>query len=827
MRSYLLAFSVAVLSSAYWPCLSLLEFSWFCAPFFPQLSVVILALGAACLYARRCLFIVRVCLVFVLGLAWAALWGENMKGRQLPLSQDKADVILTGVVSGVPQTGALRTRFVLEVESLDALTGSLQASEFAKIQKVLLSWYDAKALRTGERWQLSVRLRTPRGFANPGGFDYAGWLFQRQISATGYVRAQGVNENLGQSGQYVIDQFRWAVLKKIERLDFSAAGKGLLAALTIGDKQGLDSETWMHMRLTGTVHLAIVSGLHIGMVAGLGLLLGRVLGRCLVALGVAVSYQQVAVLVSGGLALSYALLAGFSLSTQRALIMLCVFLVATLLKRKPRPELAFLWALAIVAACDPLAALSSGFWLSFSAVAVFLLWFLPRPRGHYLRDLFVAQLIIFLPLAGLLSFFQGEVSLLSPWANLLAIPWLSIAVVPFALLGMLLLPLSPDRASDVWGIAAWQLNAFDRMAAWLSNYASYFVWALPAEKTLLLSVSLLFAGVLILTPKGLGLRAMAMVLLLAVALSGQSFLKHPNINEQKGLSGNSSLTLAVLDVGQGLSVVAINNGRAVVYDTGPKYSDKFNAGSGIVVPYLRSQGISVLDGLMLSHGDLDHVGGTLGLLEHFTPLYLLTGQSLALPISGVDYCSAEQDFLGNGMVAQRWQQAGVTFEILYPWHLELEETTAGLAGPSDQHVNQSVDNSLYQRSDNDSSCVLLIRYRGRTILIPGDISVEVEAQLLARGTLPTAIDVLIAPHHGSRTSSSQVFVEYLSPANVVYAAGFNHHFGHPAKTVFERYQDVGARAWLTGESGAIIFKWDSNGVLESYSWRDKSRRYWR
>jgi len=824
MWIYLLAFSVAVLSSAYWPCLSLSEFSWSCAPFFPQLSLVFFLLGTWCIYRRRCPLFIRASLVFALGLIWAAVWGEGMKARQLPLAQDKTDYVLVGVVSGVPQINSLRTRFVLEIESLQAQRDTVSVSETPpRLQRVMLSWYGGRPVRPGERWQLTVRLRTPRGFANPGGFDYAGWLFHRQISATGYIRAQGVNKNLGQSGQFAIDQFRWAVLEKIESLDFSAASKGLLAALTIGDKQGLDSETWMHMRLTGTVHLAVVSGLHIGMVAGLGMLLGSLLGRCLVVLGAPVSRQQVAVVLSGSLALTYALLAGFSLSTQRALLMLCVFLLATLLKRKPRPELALLWALAIVAASDPLAALSSGFWLSFIAVATFLLWFIPRPRGGYLRDLFSAQLIVFLPLAGLLSFFQGEVSLLSPLVNLLAIPWLGIAVVPLALLGMLLLPLTPDIAGEIWTVAAWQLDAFDRVATWLSNYAEYFVWALPAGQSVLLSVALLFAAALMLMPKGLGLRSMALVLLLAVALSGQSFLNRQDSGEQGASSDDSSLTLAVLDVGQGLSVVAINNGRAVVYDTGPKYSDSFNAGSGIIAPYLRSQGVSTIDGLMLSHGDADHVGGTLGLLEHFRSAHILAGQPLELPMPGVDYCLSGQDFLGSEVAEQSWKRAGLEFEILYPWP---RETRAALASPLDQRLNNGLNKSLEKHSDNDSSCVLLIRYRGKTILLPGDISVEVEAQLLARGVLPKSVDVLIAPHHGSRTSSSQAFVEHLSPTHVVYAAGFNHHFGHPAKTVFERYQRAGARAWVTGESGAIIFKWDNEGHFEAYPWRDKNRRYW-
>ena len=816
MRAYLVAFSFAVLSSAFWPCLSWSSFSWCCAPFWPQLAGIFVLFGGYCAYRRRCPFFVRVSLVFVVGLIWAALWGERVKAQQLPLALDKTDYLVVGVVSGVPQLNTVRSRFVLEIESLEAL-GDAAPSDNKRVdlQRVMLSWYGGVAVRPGERWQLTVRLRSPRGFINPGGFDYAGWLFHRQISATGYIRAKGVNKKLQHSGQYAIDQFRWTVLKTIEALDFSEASKGLLAALTIGDKQGLDSETWTHMRLTGTVHLAVVSGLHIGMVAGIGMILGNVLGRCLAGLGAPLSRQQVAVLFAGGLACSYALLAGFSLSTQRALIMLWVFLLATLLKRKPRPELALLWALALIAASDPLAALSAGFWLSFVAVAIFLLWFIPRPRAAYVEDLCTAQLIIFLPLAGLLAFFQSAISLLSPLVNLLAIPWLGIAVVPLALLGMLLLPWLPGAADTVWQLAAWQLQAFDKITSWLSNYADYFVFPLPPGQGVLLGLALLLAGVLMLAPRGLGLRSMAGVLLLAVMLSGQSLRGRGAASGQDLARLESRLSLAVLDVGQGLSAVVVSGGRAVVFDTGPKYSDRFNAGSGIIAPYLRSQGVSTLDGLMLSHGDADHVGGTLGLLEHFRPARVLAGQPLVLPRVNVEPCLSGQRFFADGGIEQSWQRAGLRFRVLYPWPAAVQHdaVSTGLA-------------PLTKRSDNDSSCVLLIDYRGKTILLPGDISAEVEAQLLARKVLPENIDVLIAPHHGSRTSSSQAFVDHVSPAHVVYAAGFNHHFGHPAKVVAERYRRHSAKAWVTGQAGAIIFTWDGDGQLRVRRWREQARRYW-
>lgn len=816
MRVYLLVFTCAVLSSALWPCLVWRDSSWFCAPFIPQMLALLSLLAVMGRWWRRCWSLLPAVSVFTLGLFWASLWGAWMKAHSLPLALDKTDYYLVGVVRGIPQENTLYTRFIVEVESLtpvaDVDSSSEEKAESVNVSRVMLDWYGGKAVLPGERWQLQVRLRAVRGFANPGGFDYAGWLFRQGLSARGYIRKEGPNERLEQSARYLIDQFRSRVSKQIEALDFNDASKALLAALSVGDKQGLSRDTWDSLRLTGTVHLVVVSGLHIGMVGALGMLLGNVLGRCLIVLGVSLNRQTTAVLVAAGLATSYALLAGFSLATQRALIMLSVFLLAALLKRRPRPELPYLWALALVAAVDPLAALASGFWLSFGAVAVFLFWFAPRPRGNYLRDLCAAQLIVFLPMAGALLFFQDEVSLLAPLINLLVIPWLGFAVVPLVLMGTLLLPLSVDATTALWGLAGWQLEYFDRGMSGLAEYSSHYIWLLPVGAIWSLRLGILLAAALMLIPGGLGLRRIALVLLLAVLL----------VDTDVAARSQEGLKLTVLDVGQGLSVIVESAEATLVYDTGPRFSDSFDAGSDIITPYLHSQGVAVLDVLVISHSDADHRGGVGGLLEHYRPGQIFSGQPEPLVSSEVKPC-----FFG-----QSWHSAGVDIEVLHPlvnaqntdlallpWDVRSGQGLAGGAAPSGNTVDRSA-------SDNDSSCVLLIRYGDKTALLTGDISAEAEAQLLARGVLPEQVDVLVAPHHGSRSSSSQAFVDHVSPAHVVYSAGFNHHFGHPHQRVVERYQKVGAKAWLTAESGALIFTWTAEGHLSVQPWRPLARRYW-
>ena len=819
MPVYLLTFSCAVLSSAFWPCLELSCLLGMRGAFVVPLLVTVCCWVGVRIGGCKQYSIVTLLTVFVCGIAWAWIWGYWHKTQQLPLALDKTDYYVSGIVKGIPQTNSLRTRFLFELETLSLVSanaindqdatglkledlkleslklGDLKPSAL-KLRRLLLSSYGREKLSPGQRWQFKVRLRTPRGFSNPQGFDYGAWLFHQGISASGYIRSDPFNKPLAFQNHYPIDQFRRTVLHQIEKLEFNALSKGLLAALTVGDKQGLDSDAWMQLRETSTIHLVIVSGLHIGMVAGLGIFLGNFLGRCLSAGGAPFARQQVGVVLGGTLALLYAVLAGFSLSTQRAVIMLLVFLLASLLKRKLGPAATFLWALAVVALFDPLAALSPGFYLSFGAVAAFLCWFTPRPRPNYLKGLVSAQMVIFLPMSGLLAFFQNSLFLLSPLVNFVAIPWVGLAVVPLALLGMLLLPVSENLADFVWGLAAWQLEGFGHAMDWLSDTTRAFSWGLPGQYSGWVGAAILVSAGIMFMPRGLGLRYLAMVLLLAVILLGQ----YPTENK-------APFTLAVLDVGQGLSVVATTPEGAVIYDAGPKYSDAFNAGSGIIAPYLHSIGVSRVDTLLVSHSDADHSGGVLGLLSELSPERILAGQPSLLPVPGGEPC-----FFG-----QVWQSHNVDYAVLHPLP---KRPNGGVEADS------TIAMSQLSSSDNDKSCVLLIRYQGKTILLMGDVSAKVEQQLLNRGVLPRHLDILVAPHHGSKTSSSAKFVDYVSPKHVVYSSGFNHHFGHPHAVVKERYEKVGAQAWGTGNAGAVVFTWDEQNRLSVTTQRSLKQAYW-
>jgi len=425
----LLAFALGSYSSVLWPAL-------------PPLVApgVALLLCATALRWRRGRTVVLILLGVSAGVFWATLWGQARLAAQLPAALDKTEYRVEGTVVGLPGRDARALRFELLVSRVESLAGATPPP----LRRLRLSWYGrAPELSPGETWQLVLRLRHPRGFANPDGFDYAGWLFTQGISATGYVRDGVENRRLRAASFLSVDAWRGRVAAHIENLPVPNAGRALLRAFTVGDDRGITVAMWERMRVAGVVHLAVISGLHIALAAGFGMLLGTQGGRLAVVLGAPWPTRHVGALaawIAGGL---YTLMAGFGLATLRAFIMLTVFLAVLLLRRHRMLFAGFIWALAAIAVLEPLAPLAAGFWLSFGAVAVLLAWFGPRPRRGHIRDMVGAQLIVSLgTAAGLLGFF-GKLPLLAPLINLLAIPWVEILTVPFCLAGVAAFPLAP------------------------------------------------------------------------------------------------------------------------------------------------------------------------------------------------------------------------------------------------------------------------------------------------------------------------------------------------------------------------------------------------
>jgi len=779
----LLAFSAAAFSSAFWPVLP--------APLaLACVAVLAIPLGAVAAQGNLCaVAILGVCA----GAICASIWGFSALAHRLPANLDKTDYQVLGRITGLPSGDSQRLRFNLAVESLTPLHGAHPPPPLRQLQ---LSWYGPPALVPGQIWQLDVRLRSPRGLANPGGFDYAAWLLEQGVSATGYVRPSPHNRRVAEKTNANIDGWRFQLREHMRRLPLSSDARGFLAALSLGEQRDLSPAAWRALQTTGTLHLMVVSGQHIALVAGFGFIIGVAVGRLLVMAGLSLPARYPGIALAAVAAGLYAALSGASISTTRALIMLAVLLIAQLLRRRVTATTALLWALAAISATDPLAVLAAGFWLSFGAVAALLWYFSPRPQARTWWQFVPTQAVVFCALAGWLALFQGQIPLLSPIANLVAVPWISVLVLPLCLLGMLLLPFDHRLAEACWWLAGRQLEAFEQLNLWFAGISEHLMWQPQSSQRPLLVIALLAGGALLLAPRGLGVRVPGLVILAAVGLA-----RDP---------ARPPLAVTVLDVGQGLATVVETRSSVLVYDAGPAFSPRFDAGSAIVAPYLRYRGWRALDTLIVSHNDGDHSGGVAGVLDDYSPGRLLVGQPQALQTiaggqsveSGIANIGAADKVRTETCVAgDRWHRDGVGFLVLHP--------PAG-----------------FQGSDNDHSCVLLIAFRDISVLIGGDIESPAEQILLNAGSVPRGISLLIAPHHGSQTSSSRAFVEAAAPLDVVYSAGYRHHFGHPHAAVVARYRAVGARSWNTADDGAIRFQWDDVGELAISAERQRRKHYW-
>ncbi|BCX89829.1 competence protein ComEC [Methylomarinovum tepidoasis] len=665
------------------------------------------------------------CLWYCLALWWWAPLPQVLEGR---------DFVVQGRVVDFPRRLPHGRRFDFKVKSPEDLPDRLR-----------LSWYGGPPLHPGQRWQLKVRLKPPRGFANPGGFDYGRWLFARGIGATGYVRKSRQNRLLAPAAG--IDALRMRLAQAIDRSVGGVPQGGIVAALALGRRDGIGEEEWRALRATGTTHLVAISGLHVGLVAGLLLGLGR---RLWLWWGSArIDADAVGAWLAWSGALGYAALAGFSLPTRRALLMLAVALLAWRWRRAVSPWRGLDLALLGVCLLDPRAPLQGGFWLSFGAVAwiLYVLQGRCRPLPRWQAALKV-QLALLPGLAPVGLWLFGQVGGLAPLANLIAVPLVGLVVVPLVLAGCALHFLMPGPAAAVWQGAARLLAVLFEGLDQVAEIGAG-VWHGPGPGLAAVAAALL--GTLwLLAPRGIPGRWLGALLWLPLLWPP---LPRPPAGE---------VWVTVLEVGQGLAVVAETASHVLVYDTGPRFSPRFDAGRDIVAAYLCHRGWNRLDRIVVSHADRDHSGGLAGLRGGFpAPVW-----SSAAALADVP-CRQ----------GQAWRWDGVDFEMLWP--------TAAALG------------------ENDRSCVLRIATGAGEVLLPGDLERAGEAALSAQAGGALQARVLVAPHHGSRTSSSPGFLRAVSPDYVLVSSGHRNRFGFPHPEVVARYRALGAKVLNTAESGAI------------------------
>ncbi|TWI69377.1 competence protein ComEC [Pseudoduganella lurida] len=749
-----------------------------------------------------------------LGFCWAALVATHALAPGLAKADEGRDVVITGTIDNLPNRTSQFTRFNFAVESAEGM---------AVPPRIALSWYagfrgavePVPVLQPGERWRLKVRLQRPHGNANPHGFDYELWLLEQGVRATGYVRAEGPHVRLAgfvvtpsNAVERMRSMLRERILRALEGRDYA----GVIVALVVGDQRAIDQSDWQVFNRTGISHLVSISGLHITMIAGLVAWLAAGLWRRSfflrrVQLPLLLPAQKIAALAGMLAALLYVLLAGFGIPAQRTLYMLCVVALALWTDRLASVTHVLALAACVVVLIDPWAVMWPGFWLSFGAVGVILYASVGRTavyknpgdpaaadpdlqratpltrRQRWLRGLRAAvttQYAVTLGLVPLTLLLFAQVSLVSPLANAIAIPVVSLLVTPLALAGAVL---PTSLGTPLLVLAHETMRWLAALLEWFSA-VPLAVWTAPVPPWWLFALALVGTA-WALAPRGWPARWLGL------------FTWLPLLALQPDAPAPGTLRVTAFDVGQGMAVLVETSGHRLLYDTGPSYGEEADAGGRVILPYLRARGIHRLDGLVVSHGDSDHSGGALSVLRDIGVPWLLSSlppdHPAALAARAQRHCVA----------GQRWQWDGVRFEMLHP-------TAASYA-----------DAAL---KTNGRSCTLRIVAAGGTVLLPGDIEARQENELVAREGPRLRADILLVPHHGSGTSSTAPFLDAVQPSTAVFQVGYRNRYRHPKQEVVERYASRAVRIARSDEVGAITITVGQGVTIEEY--RKTRPRYW-
>jgi competence protein ComEC len=713
------------------------------------------------------------------GFVWAAGFGHLRLADELDAGIEGRDTELIGVVAGLPQALERGVRFEFDVEN----------SVEGVPPHISLAWYRSRdaadddaspliAVRAGERWHFTVRLKRPHGNLNPHGFDYEAWLFERGIRATGYVRPRSAERIDAQVWRpaYMVEMLREAIRDRFRAALPDAPYAGILIALAIGDQQAIDAELWQTFARTGITHLMSISGLHITMFAGLAYALINWLWRRSSRLPLWLPAQHAAAVGGFFAAFFYCLLAGFAVPAQRTLYMLGVVAAARLSGRELAASRVLLLALMLVLVLDPWAVLAAGFWLSFGAVA--LLFHIGSGRlepAHWVVEWGRAQWAVTLGmLPALLALFQ-QFSLVSPLANAVAIPLVSLVITPLVLAGAL--PWLDPLLSLAHLITVWLMTSID----WLAGLPlAMWQQAAPPAWSVLLALA---GGVWLLLPRGFPARWLGLL----------AFLPLLTVVPPRPLPGEAAIT--VLDVGQGLAVHVQTSTHDLLFDAGPAFSADADSGNRIIAPYLRAMGVRGLDALVISHADKDHEGGAASVLAAL-PVAIL---KVSLPFEhALSAQPVPQELCRDG---DGWIWDSVRFDMLHPGTEPLSRKT------------------------NDVSCVLRVTAGGRSMLLTSDIEAVSEKDILKRYPLNLDAEVMTAPHHGSRTSSIPEFIAAVAARDVIFPVGYRNQFGHPRGDVVERYVETGARLHRTDADGAVSVGLGSADITFRHE-RKERRRYW-
>lgn len=708
------------------------------------------------------------------GFFWALFRAELMLSDNLTRNLEGVQLQVEGRVVSLPVNRGTVVRFDFKP---DVMTDG-RGNEVDNPGLIRLNWYRTyPEIIPGEKWRLFVKLKRPWGFKNPGGFDYEGFLFRENIGATGYVIGRLPANRLGPPDRLYIGRLRYQIRETLARILEDKPVNSLIIALVTGDRSAITPSQWEVLTKTGTSHLLAISGLHIGLVAGLVFLITRRLWPVLGVMSYRYAGPRVAAVCAVSVAVFYSALAGFSVPTQRAMMMLGCVMLLLCMNKATRPSSIIALVLLLVLIIDPFSVMSAGFWLSFCAIIIILFGMTCRKGVNTLWWRWArVQYIIAAGLTPVLVLWFQQVPLLSVPANLIAVPWVSMLTVPFVISGTLCWYFSGALGLFLLRIGVcslellWQLLEFAGRLEFTILHT-----ALPSIPVMLAS---LIGVVLLISPRGLPGRWLGIIWLLPLCVKSPGHPVHGDIHA------------TLLDVGQGLAMVIRTENHTLLYDSGPRYSDRFDAGSDIILPNLKFQGVKRLDMLIASHGDSDHIGGLPAVLDNIYVQRIITSVPEKINHTGATFCRT----------GDNWQWDGVTFTVLHP---DSKEVLSG----------------------NNLSCVIKISTGSHSMLLTGDIEKHAEHILVLQYGEKLRSDILIAPHHGSGTSSTIDFIQAVQPVYVLFPAGYRNRFNFPKRDIIDRYLSRGVISLNTAVSGAVEIYIDKNGI-NIVEIRKRSRRFW-
>ena len=727
-------------------------------------------------------------------LAWGitGLRATTFLNDALTADLEGRDIAVIGVISAMPQHNESGLRFRLDVES-----AQVQGQPIQVPAHLYIGWYSGTfglgdgsgvnelqrqpaPIEAGERWQMTVLLKAPHGGSNPHGFDFELWLWEQGLQATGYVRSgpkDPVPQRLVQTGWHPVEYARQQVRDQIYDREIDRHYAGLIAALVVGDQSAIDRADWDVFRATGVAHLMSISGIHITMFAWAAAWVLGWLWRCSGRLCLWVAAPSAALVGGVLLATAYALFSGWGVPSQRTVLMLAVVGGLRLSGRQWPWPWVWLLACSVVVAVDPWALLQAGFWLSFVAVGVLFATDSgatsagkTSARGH-LGAMFREQWVITLALTPLTLLLFGQVSLVGLVANALAIPWVTLVVTPLSMLGILVAPF--------WDVAAWAMAVMAGYLHWLA--ALPFASVSVAQAPLWAGAAGVVGGLLLAMQLPWSLRLLGVPLMLPVLLW------------QAPRPGSGQFELLAADIGQGNAVLVRTAGHALVFDAGPSFSRESDAGHRVLVPLLRALDVSV-DRMMLSHRDTDHVGGAKAVMAMQPQADLLSSIEADHELQAIHPAT-------RCVAGQHWQWEGVDFQVLHP---KATDYDVGL-------------------KTNGMSCTLRISNTTNSALLTGDIEQAQEARLVVDGVALKS-DVLLVPHHGSKSSSSAAFLDAVQPRIALVQAGYRNRYGHPAAPVLVRYAERNIRVVDSPHCGAITWRSDQPDDVQCQ--RTQGLRYW-